>query len=89
MSEEAKARVEIPVWSIPVVASVVVGLGGYIVGQIRTSDEANIRISQAERRIDRIESSVEQVTTVMNNQVVRLAEVAIELKNLNHNLEAK
>lgn len=89
MTEEAKARVEIPLWSVPVVTSVIFGLSGYVVGQIRASDEAKIRLTQAERRLDRIETSVEQVTVVMNNQIVKLAEVAIELKNLNNNLEAK
>lgn len=89
-AKEEQKGIFLPSWALPIVIAVVGGVIGFLLTLSKQDANYDIRLTQAEHRLDRMETAIEQVTNSMNVQVVKLTEVAVELKTLNRNLtEAK
>lgn len=84
--KEEQKGIFLPSWALPVLIGVVGAMLGFLLNLSRSNENYDLRLTQAEHRMDRMETAIEQVTTTMNVQVVKLTEVAVELKNLNRNL---
>lgn len=85
-AKEQQKGIFLPSWAFPFLIGAGGAVLGFLVNSARNNESYDMRLTQAEHRMDRMESAIEQVTSTMNVQVVKLTEVAVELKNLNRNL---
>jgi len=85
-NKEERRGILVPAWAVPAIIALISAFFGYAISSARSGENYDMRLTQAEHRMDRMETAIEQVTSSMNAQVVKLTEVAVELKNLNQNL---
>ena len=82
-------KIGLPYWVIGILITLSGSLIGYVSGQAKADGITEERITETNRRLDKLETIVEREISAMQEQTVRIAELATELKSFNRSILAE